>query len=247
MLPKGEKMAVYYLPPEPIFPDPLTEEVDDIVAIGGNLSPETIIIAYKKGIFPWYDENSPILWWSPDPRLVLFPHELHIQKRLKRLIRQKRFHIGINTAFERVINLCASLRREKGEGTWLIPEMVQAYTELHHLGYAHCVETWEKGKLVGGLYGVSLGRVFFGESMFYKVSNASKVAFVSLVLFLRRAGYYMIDCQQVTSHLIRFGARPIPRRSFLLRLKESIAVSPVPLLWEPKLISPDSLIEDFFP
>ncbi len=239
-------MVVYYLPQEPIFPDPLMEDVDDIVAIGGNLSPETIIIAYKKGIFPWYDETSPILWWSPDPRLVLFPNELHIQKRLRRLIRQKKFHIGINTAFEEVIHLCAAIRREKGEGTWLTPEMIEAYTNLHHLGYAHSVETWYEGKLVGGLYGISLGSVFFGESMFYRMSNASKVAFVSLVVFLKRAGYYMIDCQQVTSHLMRFGARPIPRRSFLLRLREAITISSLPLLWEPKLISPETLLEDFF-
>ncbi len=239
-------MAIYFLPSDPIFPDPLVDEVNDIVAIGGDLTPERILTAYRKGIFPWYDENSPILWWSPDPRLVLFPEELHIPRRLRRVLRQKRFALGINSAFSQVINMCARVRTRKGEGTWLVPEMIEAYTHLHHLGYVHSIEIWHKGKLVGGLYGMCIGAVFFGESMFHIMSDASKVALVALVLLFKKAGGAMIDCQQVTSHLMRFGARPIPRRRFLLQLKEMLNLPSHPLIWQPQFMSPHEVWEGLF-
>jgi len=235
----GINMAIYYLPEDPVFPDPLIDDVDDIVAIGGDLSVERLIVAYKNGIFPWYDKSSPILWWCPDPRLVLKPEELHISKRLKRTIRQKKFLVTINMNFEEVIHLCSSIKRKDCEGTWIVPEMIEAYQRLHQLGYAHSVEAWYKGKLAGGLYGVCLGQVFFGESMFYSVSNASKVAFVWLVVLLRNAGFKIIDCQQVTSHLMSFGARPIPRRTFLIELKRALWMEHDPSLWKPRIISDD--------
>ncbi len=182
-------MVIYSLPPEPVFPDPLIEDVDDIVAIGGDLSPDRLIVAYKNGIFPWYDEHSPILWWSPDPRLVLRPEDLHVSRRLRRTIRQGKFTVTINYAFEEVINYCSKIKRKGTEGTWLVPEMIEAYTNLHKIGYCHSIEAWSNGRLAGGLYGVCLGKVFFGESMFYQISNASKVAFVWLVLMLKKGQF----------------------------------------------------------
>lgn len=232
-------MAIYALPTEPIFPDPLLDDVGDIVAIGGDLSVDRLIVAYKNGIFPWYDENSPILWWSPDPRMVLFPENLHVSKRLKRTIKQKKFKVTVNYAFSEVINLCSSVKRPNSEGTWLLPEMIEAYINLHKIGYAHSIEAWLDDKLAGGLYGVSIGRAFFGESMFFLVSNASKVAFVWLVLTLKKAGFHLIDCQQVTEHLMRFGATPIPRWEFIKRLRQAIWLSPPEGLWTPREISND--------
>ncbi|GAB6888395.1 leucyl/phenylalanyl-tRNA--protein transferase [Desulfothermus okinawensis JCM 13304] len=230
-------MVIYSLPPEPVFPDPLIEDVDDIVAIGGDLSPDRLIVAYKNGIFPWYDEHSPILWWSPDPRLVLRPEDLHVSRRLRRTIRQGKFTVTINYAFEEVINYCSKIKRKGTEGTWLVPEMIEAYTNLHKIGYCHSIEAWSNGRLAGGLYGVCLGKVFFGESMFYQISNASKVAFVWLVLMLKKANFKFIDCQQVTSHLMRFGAKPIKRRIFITELKKALWLTPPQDLWKPKVLS----------
>lgn len=230
-------MIIYSLPPEPVFPNPLIDDVDDIVAIGGDLSPDRLIVAYKNGIFPWYDEHSPILWWSPDPRLILRPEELHVSRRLKRIIKQKKFTITVNQAFEDVINFCSKIKRKDCEGTWLVPEMIEAYINLHKIGYCHSVEAWCEGKLAGGLYGVSIGRVFFGESMFYIVSNASKVAFVWLTLMLKKAKFKLIDCQQVTSHLMKFGAKPINRRRFLIELKKALWLNPPQDLWSPRILT----------
>jgi leucyl/phenylalanyl-tRNA--protein transferase len=205
-----------------IFPSPELAREDGLLAIGGDLSIQRLILAYNQGIFPWYNPGEPILWWSPNPRLILEPSELHIPKRLKRVIRQERFRVTFDSAFRNVIKACSETRRKKGEGTWLTPEMIEAYIKLYHLDKAHSVETWQGDKLVGGLYGIAMGRVFFGESMFTVVSEASKVAFVTLVKQLCTWNFAIIDCQVTTWHLLRFGAKKIPRSAFLIRLKELI-------------------------
>ena len=204
------------------FPDPYNAPGDYPLAIGGDLSPERLIFAYSLGIFPWYSEDEPILWWSPDPRMVLFPDELKISRSLKKVLKNKGFEVRFNTAFEDVIKNCATVKRKGQDGTWLTPEMIEAYIKLHKLGFAHSVETYLEGKLVGGLYGVAIGGVFFGESMFHKVSNASKVAFVHLVKRLKEKDFDIIDCQQSTPHMARFGAREIPRKEFLDIISKSI-------------------------
>ncbi|NPA94247.1 MAG: leucyl/phenylalanyl-tRNA--protein transferase [Thermodesulfobacteria bacterium] len=196
------------------FPPVELAREDGLLAVGGDLSVKRLITAYRRGIFPWYNEGEPILWWSPHPRLVLFPDELHVSKRLERIIRQGRFRITFNTDFRGVIEGCATAPRRGGEGTWITEEMKDAYERLHRHGYAHSVEAWEGDELVGGLYGVLLGKVFFGESMFSRRSNSSKVAFVHLVRELAPQGLKLIDCQVETGHLRRFGARLIPRSRF---------------------------------
>jgi leucyl/phenylalanyl-tRNA--protein transferase len=198
-----------------------TEE--GLLAVGGDLSPERLILAYKNGIFPWYNPGEPILWWSPDPRLVLFPSELHISRSLLRVMRQGRFQVTFNTRFREVIGACARSPRPTGEGTWITAEMEDAYCRLNDLGYAHSVEAWQKGRLVGGLYGIALGRCFFGESMFTNASNASKVAFVTLVKRLEALDFELIDCQVHTQHLMSLGAREIPRKDFIKRIQEGVS------------------------
>lgn len=212
-------MPIFQLTDKLLFPPPQLAEEDGLLAIGGDLSSERLLEAYSKGIFPWYVESSPILWWSPDPRLVLFPEELQIPRSLKQVIKKDFFKITTDKAFEDVINNCAHIQRKGSHGTWLTKDMILAYIKLHHLGYAHSVESWHEGELVGGLYGVALGGVFFGESMFTKMSNASKVAFVKTVQRLKSQGYIIIDCQVVTKHLMNMGARTIPRSQFLRILK----------------------------
>ncbi len=204
------------------FPDPEKAPGDFPLAVGGDLSPERLLFAYSLGIFPWYSKEEPILWWSPDPRMVLFPKELKVSRSLKKVIKNKGFEVRFDTNFKDVIKACATVKRPGQEGTWLTEEMIEAYIKLHGLGFAHSVETYLDGKLVGGLYGVSLGGVFFGESMFHKVSDASKVAFVYLVHQLREWNFDMIDCQQSTPHMERFGAREISRKEFLNILKNSL-------------------------
>ena len=215
-------MTVFCLPQEPVFPHPEFSDPDGLLAVGGDLSLERLIAAYSQGIFPWYGQNSPILWWSPDPRLVLFPEESHIPKSLRRIINAKRFKVTVNQAFEEVINWCARVKRKGQCGTWLVPEMIEAYIRLHEQGYAHSFEAWQEDRLVGGLYGVSLGRAFFGESMFHLISNASKVALVYMVQYLREHSFHFLDCQQTTAHMLRFGAREISRDEFLQRLKKAL-------------------------
>ena len=210
------------------FPDPANDNVGELLAIGGDLEPERLLAAYSKGIFPWYDENSPILWWSPDPRLLLFPEGLHISRRLMRLLRQKRFAISLNMSCPQVIESCARVRRPGAQGTWLVPEMIEAYTRLHEFGFVHSVETWREGRLVGGIYGVCLGRAFFGESMFHLESNASKVALVGLVRLLQAHGVQLMDCQQTTRHLLSLGAREIPRRDFIQGVQRALEAGPLP-------------------
>ncbi len=211
-------MSLFRLPREPVFPDPELAEPDGLLAVGGDLSVERLLAAYAAGVFPWYSEGLPILWWSPDPRLVLFPEELHVSRSLGRTLRSGRFRMAADTAFERVIRACAGQARPGQDGTWLTPEMIEAYLRLHRRGFAHSFEAWEGEALAGGLYGVSLGAAFFGESMFADRPDASKAAFVRSVEWLAARGFQLVDCQVKTAHLQRFGAREIPRRQFLTRL-----------------------------
>ena len=214
-------MPIYQLSEQLIFPNPEEAEPEGLLAVGGDLSTERLLLAYTMGIFPWYSDEAPILWWSPDPRLILKPECLKISKSLKRIISKKQFSITMDHDFETVINSCATTKRKEG-GTWIVNEMINAYIELHHKGFAHSVEVWEKEKLVGGLYGVSIGRIFFGESMFSETNNASKIALVYLVKALSEWGFPCIDCQIKTEHLISMGAREISRHDFLNQLKKTV-------------------------
>lgn len=215
-------MPVFRLSKEISFPPPELAEEDGLLAVGGDLGEERVLLAYREGIFPWYSDGSPLLWWSPDPRLVLFPEELKVARSLRQCIKKREFTVTMNTAFENVIRNCASVRRRDEGGTWITEEMIAAYTRLHLSGYAHSVEAWHEGELAGGLYGLILGKAFFGESMFTKKSNASKVAFVSLVEHLKNRGFMLIDCQMTTRHLISFGAKEISRKLFLMLLRQAL-------------------------
>jgi len=215
-------MPVSRLTDELIFPDPRWATREGLLAVGGDLSPERLLLAYRTGIFPWYGENEPILWWSPNPRCVLFPQDIYVSRRLERVIGQRRFRLTCNQAFARVVSACADVRAQKGEQTWLIAEMREAYQELHELGFAHSVEAWEGDELVGGLYGVALGKFFFGESMFYRRTNASKVILAQLVRYLDREEFILLDCQVPNPHLASMGARDIPRDDFLELLSHGV-------------------------
>jgi len=215
-------MPVFRLTEDLTFPDPELAEQDGLLAVGGDLSTDRLLVAYSMGIFPWYEDGSPILWWSPDPRLILIPDELKVSRSLRQEIKKGLFVVTMDTAFEEVIRNCADIRREGQQGTWITEEMIVAYTRLHEAGYAHSVESWHKGELAGGLYGIVLGKAFFGESMFAKKSSASKVAFVTFVEHLGRSGFSFIDCQMATAHLKSLGAREIPRRKFLQMLKKAL-------------------------
>ena len=203
-----------------------------LLCAGGDLSPERIIDAYRHGIFPWFSDGDPILWWSPDPRMVLFPEELKVSRSLRKRAQGETYETRYDTAFRAVMEACAAPRDGQG-GTWIVPEMVDAYTDLHRRGFAHSVESWKDGELVGGLYGMALGKVFFGESMFTRAPDASKVALVRLVERLRGAGYRVIDCQQATAHLASLGAREIPRKAFAQLVQESIQYPPSGQRWAP--------------
>ncbi|MCB2182490.1 MAG: leucyl/phenylalanyl-tRNA--protein transferase [Desulfobulbaceae bacterium] len=204
------------------FPPPYLANADGLLAVGGDLSVDRLLVAYQQGIFPWYTEDDPILWWSPDPRLILEPKEFHLSKRLARIIRQGVFTVSFDTAFRQVMEACAAPRAGQELGTWIVPEMIEAYVKLHEAGYAHSVECRQEGKLVGGLYGVALGRIFFGESMFSRVSNSSKVAFAHLMKFLLKKDFHLIDCQMKTDHLISLGAKEIPGHEFSFALEEYV-------------------------
>ena len=198
------------------------KDPDGLLAVGGDLSPERLICAYKQGIFPWYSDGQPILWWTPDPRTVLAPNALHIGRTLKKLINKRPYKITVDRAFSRVISLCETIPRNGETGTWITEEVRAAYMSLHNHGIAHSIEAWSDTELVGGLYGVSLGRVFFGESMFSRASGASKIAFVTLVRQLQLWNFTLIDCQIYTDYLASFGAEQISRTDFESVLKESI-------------------------
>jgi len=216
-------VPVFRLPEDEIaFPHPELADPNGILAVGGDLSPERLLLAYEWGIFPWFNPNEPILWWSPDPRFVLFPDELRISKSMRPYFNQRKFEVTFDKEFERVIRACQQIKRDKQlGGTWITEDMVQAYCKLHELGYAHSVEVWQEGELVGGLYGISLGKVFFGESMFTTVSNASKFGFISLVRQLKAWDFKLIDCQQKTRHLASLGARSVDRGLFLEYLERN--------------------------
>ena len=198
--------------------DSALSEPNGLLAAGGELSVNRLLAAYRRGIFPWYAEGQPVLWWSPDPRMVLFVDEFRVTRSLGKVLRRKRFEIRVDTAFRDVIEACARTPRSGQLGTWITPAVIDAYTALHEGGNAHSVEAWREGDLVGGLYGVSIGRMFFGESMFALDTDASKVALAHLVDRMRRAGCPLIDCQQQTAHLATLGARPISRSEFAERL-----------------------------
>ncbi|EFI33610.1 leucyl/phenylalanyl-tRNA/protein transferase [Desulfonatronospira thiodismutans ASO3-1] len=211
-------MTITFLSRNLEFPHPGQAGPDGLLAVGGDLTPERLIAAYSRGIFPWYGPGSPILWWSPDPRLVLFPGSLHIPRSLRRVLNSGKFTITADQAFEKVIEYCAGIKRAGGHGTWLVPEMISAYIRLHHMGIAHSVEAWHRGQLAGGIYGLALGSIFFGESMFYRVPDASKTALVYLCRIMQNKGYLLMDCQQTTRHMLRFGAQEVSRAFFLEEL-----------------------------
>lgn len=206
------------------FPDPSAalRDPNGLLAIGGSLTPQSILQAYSRGIFPWYEDPQPILWWSPDPRAVIFPGQLHVSRSLRRTLRSGRFQLSLDRQFEQVIDYCARLRKYR-EGTWITPELRAAYLELHELGFAHSVEVSERGRLQGGLYGLALGRVFFGESMFSLQADASKVALYALDAHLQQHGYQLIDCQVESEHLRSMGAVTLPRDRFLAMLQRSLS------------------------
>jgi leucyl/phenylalanyl-tRNA--protein transferase len=212
-----------WLGPESPFP-PLEAALlrpNGLLAVGGDLSPSRLIEAYRHGIFPWFNEGEPILWWSPDPRMVLFPQELKISRSLRKTLKRGNYEIRADSAFKQVMEACAAPRGEH-TGTWIHAEMIAAYGRLYEMGMAHSMETWIEGELVGGLYGVGQGKMFFGESMFSRVSDASKIAFVHLVAQLQRWGFEMIDCKMKTEHLASLGAREISRNEFRQKLKELV-------------------------
>jgi leucyl/phenylalanyl-tRNA--protein transferase len=213
------------------FPDPRTADSDGLLAAGGDLSIESLVTAYSHGIFPWYDKHSPILWWSPDPRLVLYPSRFRISDSLKQRIRSEKYEVRTDSNFEAVIGHCAEARRKGQRGTWITDEMRNAYIALHHKGLAHSFETYYEGELAGGLYGVSLGRAFFGESMFHLKTDASKIALAALVKWSIDHDFHFIDAQQSTSHLKSLGAEEIPREEFLGMLCEAIKFPTLKGFW----------------
>lgn len=210
---------MYFLSRELYFPPVEHASPEGIVAIGGDLSPERLLLAYRNGIFPWFEDDEPILWWSPPERMVLFFDELKISKSMRNVLNQEKFRVTFNTAFAEVISNCREIKRDGQPGTWITPDMTTAYCKLHEMGFARSVEVWQDDELVGGLYGVDLGYIFCGESMFSKVSNASKIAFIALAKQLEAANYRLLDCQVHNDHLESLGAREIEREDFLEILK----------------------------
>ncbi len=243
-------MPIHWLEPDSPFPDPalaLTERdgAPGLLAAGADLSPERLLMAYRDGIFPWFSEHQPILWWSTDPRMVLMTDDFHVSHSLKKLLKKVdrsmasggRWQVRFDTAFHQVIEACADWRPGSG-GTWISPQIIEGYCALHRMGHAHSAELWVDGELAGGAYGVSIGRMFFGESMFARLPDASKVALAYLVHFLRRQGVTMIDCQQETRHLASLGAKPMPRERFLRLMKPALSQPPI-VEWAPMRVYGD--------
>ncbi len=215
-------MPIDRLTAEIVFPPPDHAEPDGLLAVGGDLRAERLLLAYRLGIFPWYSDGQPVLWWSPDPRIILEPGEFHISRRLGQTIKKGIFKVTFDRAFAEVIRACAASPRKGQHGTWITTEMMEAYICLHQMGFAHSAESWLDGELVGGIYGISLGRCFFGESMFFSQTNASKVALATLVQQLITWDFHMIDAQVTSEHLIRLGAKEVPRHIFLQRLQATL-------------------------
>jgi leucyl/phenylalanyl-tRNA--protein transferase len=215
-------MPIFRLVEDMVFPPPDYADPSGLIAVGGDLSSERLLEAYRVGIFPWYSDDQPILWWSPDPRFILELDEFKISRSLQKTLRRKIFQVTFDRVFEEVIAACSVVPREGQRGTWITQEMRDAYLELHGLGYAHSVESWFGGKLAGGLYGVSLGKAFFGESMFHHKTDASKVALATLVEKLKIWGFHFIDSQMTTEHMMSLGAKEVPRRIFLKRLQSAL-------------------------
>ncbi len=227
-----------WLPPSPVTAFPPVEQAliepagpNGLLAAGGDLTPERLVAAYRRGIFPWFSDGEPILWWSPDPRMVLFPHEFAPKRSLAKVLRNASYEVRLDTAFAAVIAACATAPRAGQPGTWITTEMQAAYRQLHGLGYAHSIETWIDGQLAGGLYGIAIGCAFYGESMFTRVTDASKIALAHLCVYLRQHGFGIIDCQMETKHLASLGARPIPRHEFVRHLARLTPASDVPGPW----------------
>jgi leucyl/phenylalanyl-tRNA--protein transferase len=218
-------MPIFKLSDELIFPHPSLAEEDGLLAVDGDLSPERLMLAYCNGIFPWFSEGEPILWWSPDPRFILYPKDIKISHSMKKLLNKNVYKISFDTCFREVISNCANVRKETG--TWITDGMIESYCKLHDLGHAHSVEAWYEEKLVGGLYGIGIGKCFFGESMFSTKSNASKAAFITLCKKLEEQGYIVVDCQVYTEHLESLGAVNISRKKFLELLEEGISGTPL--------------------
>jgi len=215
-------MPIFLLDEEIRFPEPAQANKEGLLAVGGDLSPERLLLAYSKGIFPWYSDDNPILWWSPDPRMVLFPNDLKVHKSLRQTLNLERFIVTFDKHFREVMTACSEVPRPGQEGTWISQEMIEAYARLHELGYAHSVEVMDGDTIAGGLYGISLGGAFFGESMFHNVRDASKVALYYLVERLKLWDFTMIDAQQRTRHLKSLGAKTIHRKKFLTILEDSL-------------------------
>jgi leucyl/phenylalanyl-tRNA---protein transferase len=215
-------MPVYALTNELRFPDPERASRDGLLAVGGDLRVERLLLAYQLGIFPWYDDDSPILWWSPPRRCVMAPATFHVSRSLQRVLRREHFAVTFDHAFPAVIRACGATRIAEGKGTWIVPDMVDAYCALHDVGFAHSAEAWCDGQLAGGIYGVSLGRAFFGESMFTQITNGSKVAFAALAKKLAEWEFSLIDCQITNPHLQRLGSYEVSRKEFLRQLTQAL-------------------------
>lgn len=216
-------MPVFWLNDhEMAFPHPALAEPGGLLAVGGDLTPERLVLAYRNGIFPWFEDEGSFFWYSPDPRFVLFPAELIVRKSMRSIFNQHKFTYTLDTCFEQVIRACALTPREGQDGSWISEAFIEGYTELHRQGLAHSMEVWQEGRLVGGLYGLALGRIFFGESMFAQAPNASKAGFITLVRALEHSGFWLVDCQQHTQHLESLGARGISRELFLEYLAKNV-------------------------
>jgi len=225
-------MPVYLLPEEPVFPPVEEAEPDGLIAIGGDLSMDRLIQAYTHGIFPWFKDEDDVFWYSPNPRMIMFPDQFKVPDSLERIIRGNRFNVKFDTVFDQVIHQCAAAPRPGQDGTWISPDFIDAYIALYAHGFAHSVEVFFQGKLVGGLYGISLGAAFFGESMFFTMSNASKVAFHALVGRCVQYGFKFIDCQVETSHLLGLGATLVDRKDYLFLIEESLKAETIRGRWE---------------
>ncbi len=229
-------MTVFRLSPELIFPPPELADPSGLLAVGGDLSTARLLLAYQEGIFPWYSAGEPILWWSPDPRMVLYPEDIHLSRSLRKEMNRSSYRVTLNTAFSEVIRACARVPRQGQDGTWITEEMERAYVRLHRAGHAHSVEVWQEENLIGGLYGVGMGRCFFGESMFHERPNTSKIALVYLLAHFSALGGELVDCQQNTPLLASLGAREIPRVDFLHQMREAVA-GPSVLTGEPRVFT----------